>query len=215
MKHSSSYDNLIPEEEPDVDEDMYTHLKEDQEFKKGKVEDDELKTRKVAPDIGRRISLLENEGLVDDVSPTKKDIAVTYIDDIDEDKEMDIKKKAVDDGDGEKKDITVTYIDTEEPDDKPRNELKDKWKSAKRQSSIDNEDDKTGLFQKLNAGPVTPVKPIDDEDGKEDLSYIDEAETDNKPKKVQQNNQPLEGNKFKVETDIQRRIRELRGKKTE
>jgi hypothetical protein len=53
-----------------------------------------------------------------------------------------------------------TYIDTPEPDDKPKNELKEKRKSAKRHS-VDKKDDpfaaeeasdsdKTKLIQKLN-----------------------------------------------------------------
>lgn len=214
MKHSTSYDNLIPEEEPDIDEDMYKHL-EDEESKKRKV---------VGIDIKRRISQLESVGLVDELSPTKQDIAVTYIDDIDEDKE---KEDPMDSG--EKKDITVTYIDTPEPDDKPKNELKEKWKSAKRHS-IDKKDDsfmasdsdKTKLIQKLNdkkPGPIiSRVKPIDDNE-KEDLSYIDEDDTDDKTKKMQQSHQqlgkPKEDDKLKhrkVETDIQRRIRELQNK---
>ncbi len=237
MKHSTSYDNLIPEEEPDIDEDMYKHLKEDEEIKK----------KVVGIDIKRRISQLESVGLVDQLSPTKQDIAVTYIDDIDEDKEKDIslldklnakmpgkiesKKSPI--ADGEKKDITITYIDTPEPDDKPENELKEKWKSAKRHS-VDKKDDsfateeasdsdKTKLIQKLNdkkPGPIASkvTKPID-EDEKEDLSYIDEADTDAKTMKVRQSRQPpekpKEGDKFKhgkVETDIQRRIRELQAK---
>jgi hypothetical protein len=226
MKHSTSYDNLIPEEEPDIDEDMYKHLKEDEEIKKrGGV---------VGIDIKRRISQLESVGLVDELSPTKQDIAVTYIDDIDEDKEKEISSQEPGLS-GEKKDITVTYIDTPEPDDKPENELKEKWKSAKRHSVDKKEDsfiaeeasdsDKTKLIQKLNdkkPGPITSnvAKPID-EDEKEDLSYIDEADDDIKPKKVRQSRQPLdipkEGDKFKhgkVETDIQRRIRELQAKKS-
>ena len=223
MKHSTSYDNLIPEEEPDIDQDMYKHL-----------EEEDIKRRKgLGVDIERRISLLEQEGLVDNLSPTKKDIAVTYIDDVDEEKEDNIlqkltpKKPEKPNDEEEKK--PITYIDTAEPDDKPKNELKEKWKSAKRHS-IDKKDDsfieeepsdsdKTKLIQKQNDRKSGPVKPID-EDEKEDLSYIDEADTDDKTKKVQQNHQkvgkPKEDDKFKhrrVETDIQRRIRELQGKK--
>ena len=226
MKHSTSYDNLIPEEEPDIDDDMYKHLNEEEEAKKRKV---------VGIDIKRRISQLESVGLIDELSPTKQDMAVTYIDDIDEDKEKEISSPNKPTDGGEKKDITVTYIDTPEPDDdKPKNELKEKWKSAKRQSvdkkdesfttEVDSDSDKTKLIQKLNDKKprpiISPVEPIDDDDEKEDLSYIDEPDTDDKTKKIRKSprllEKPKEGEKFehrKVETDIQRRIRELKDKK--
>ena len=224
MKHSTSYDNLIPEEEPDLDEDMYKHLKEEEELKK---------RRGVGVDIERRISLLEREGLVDDLLPTKKDTAVSYIDEVDENVEKEkenqnnLFQKSKESDEEEKKDIT--YIDAVEPDDKPKNELKEKWKSAKRHSIGQKDDslieeeasdsDKTKLIQKPNNKKSGPVKPIN-EDQKEDLSHIDEVDTDDKTKKVQRNYQqlekPKEGDKFKhrrVDIDIKRRIRELQDTK--
>lgn len=274
MKHSTSYDNLIPEEEPDIDEDMYKHLKEEEE-RKGR------KGRGI--DIERRISQLEKEGLVDELSPTKKEIIVSYIDELDEggdkekekqndllqklnakkpgqiiskdepekptleeekedlsridevepddkEKEKESEEKSSNKAESdsgkkswlkksgtakkpdpkkskekptekeEKKDIS--YIDEVEPDDKPKNEPKDKWQSAKQSSEdkkdisyIDDvepetEDDKANLLQKWNAKKPGQTRSVVRDEKREDIKHK------------------------RVETDIQRRIRELQNRAT-
>ena len=234
MKHSTSYDNLIPEDELqkemiDVDENMYLHLEEE---KSGQDVDKEKSKRGLGPDIERRIKMLHGEDGDSKPKPTSKDITVTYIDDVDMGDVSSDKNKWKSEkpsSKDEKKDLS--YIDTVESDDKPNNEAMDKWKSAKRRSvdkmdvsyidEVDSDNDKTKLLQKLSDKKSGPVKTIEDEDKKEDLSYIDKAESDNKTKVVGKNDKPLAKpsadikDKFghkSVESDIQRRIKALQGK---
>ena len=184
MKHSTSYDNLIPEEEPDIDKDMYKHLEEE----------DRRRRRGLGVDIERRISLLENEGLVDELSPTKKDTAMIFIDEVDEDKEKEnnilqklnpkkpdpIKsrekpEKPIDEG--EKKDLS--YIDGVEPKDEEK-EKEDKQKSSDKAKSDTN---KKSWLKKWNTKKPEPTKSEEKPEKPSEKEDLDAVEPDDKEMK--------------------------------
>ena len=184
MKHSTSYDNLIPEEEPDIDKDMYKHLEEE----------DRIRRKGLGVDIERRISLLEKEGLVDESSLTKKDTAMTFIDEVDEDKEKEnniLKKlnpkkpdpvksrekpeKPTDEE--EKKDLS--YIDGVEPDDGQK-EKEDKQKSSDEAKSDTN---KKSWLKKWNTKKPEPIKSKEKPEKPSEKEDLDAVEPDDKETK--------------------------------